>query len=88
MESLNAALIEDIKTKAKQTCLELTKEMTRSVRGVGDHDLNREERIARFVDYAQRGVLDALQGIGAPVYDDLVREYVQDMSNSPYMKEQ
>lgn len=52
----------------------------------GDHHLTPGQRIARFQDMAQRGVLDALEGIcratGATHYDDLVAEYVRDVAAS------
>lgn len=52
----------------------------------GDHRLSPAERIARFQDMAQRGVLDALESIcaasGASHYDDLVKAYVEDVAAS------
>lgn len=52
----------------------------------GDHRLSPAERIARFQDMAQRGVLDELKDLcavaGATHYDDLVREYVKDVAAS------
>ncbi len=87
MNSLNAAMIEDVRRLATEECIELALSMVDETAGVGDHDISREDRIARFVDYAQRGVLDALKGIGAPVYDTLVKEYLADMEHSPYMQE-
>ena len=87
MSTLNAQMIEKVRTLATQECIELALAMVDETDGVGDHDLSREDRIARFVDYAQRGVLDALKGMGAPVYNTLVKEFVSDMEHSPYMQE-
>lgn len=87
MSSLNAEMIEQVRQLATEECITLAMSMVDETAGVGDHDISREERIARFVDFAQRGVLDALKGMGAPVYDQLVKEYVQDIANSPYMQE-
>lgn len=87
MTSLNAQMIEQVRKLATEECIELALQMVDETAGVGDHDISREDRIARFVDYAQRGVLDALKGMGAPVYETLVKEYIQDMGNSPYMQE-
>lgn len=88
MTRVNADLMEEIQKRAFQKCMDLTNELVDSQLGVGDHQLNRAERIARFVDYAERGVLDALKGIGAPVYQKLVNEYIRDIGNSPYITQQ
>ncbi len=88
MSAINAELVDEIKKRSIAQCIDLTTQLVDSQLGVGDQNISREDRIARFVDYAQRGVLDALKGIGAPVYDQLVREYIDDMAHSPYMKEQ
>lgn len=85
MSAVNAQLVGEIQKRATRECIDLAMTLMDSQLGVGDHTINREDRIARFVDYAERGVLDALQGIGAPVYQTLVDEYIEDMMNSPYM---
>jgi hypothetical protein len=85
MSAINASLIDEIQKRSIEQCIDLTTQLVDSQLGVGDQNVNREERMARFVDYAQRGVLDALKGIGAPVYNTLVHEYVDDMKHSPYV---
>lgn len=52
----------------------------------GDVNLSRSERIARFVDLANRGVLDVLQEISPEVYRLLVKEYLEDMAESPLVQ--
>lgn len=85
MSAVNAKLIEEVRERSIKKCIELATQLVDSQMGVGDRDISREDRIARFVDYAQRGVLDALKGMGAPVYDQLVNEYMHDMAHSAYM---
>lgn len=81
----------DVQKQALQECLDLSIEMINSQLGsdgnaYGDRPLTPAERVARFVDFADRGILDILRGIGAPVYETLVREYVEDMKKNPLMQ--
>lgn len=48
----------------------------------GDQPLTRGERIARFIDDAEMGALDALRVISPTVYVRYVREYVDDIAHS------
>lgn len=91
MSESEVELMNDVRDQALQECLDLSLELIKSQLGTdgnafGDHEISPSDRIARFVDYADRGILDILKGMGAPVYDTLVREYVQDMMKSPLMQ--
>lgn len=86
MSTLTADLVEEVKKQAIDELVDLNMQLVDQMLGVGDQNISRADRIARFVDYAERGVLDALKGMGAPVYDKLVREYKDDMMHSPYME--
>ncbi len=57
---------------------------------LGDVQLTPAQRIERFIDLADRGVLDVIQGlceaVDAPHYDDLLRQYVHDITTSPLIR--
>lgn len=55
-------------------------------RAYGDVSLDRGDRIARFEDMARRGVLDILQTISRPTYDSLLRQYIEDVAESPLVR--
>lgn len=79
-------LMDDVQEQSLERCMDLTMALIESQLGpdgnaYGDTPMTRDDRIARFEDYARRGVLDALRQMGAPVYDQLVREYRDDMAH-------
>lgn len=83
---LNAEFFADVRKITHQNCVDLAGDLADAMLGVNDVLLSPAERIARFVDYANMGLLDVLNGMGAPVYWKLVREFVDDMSHSPLMQ--
>lgn len=84
----DAELFAEVQQRATENLIDLNLALMASVSGMGNHQLGRAQRIARFVDYADRGVLDQLQRIGAPAYGTLVREYMHDISASPLVEVQ
>lgn len=83
MSAVNAELVDDIKKRAFDECIDLAQAMIASQMGVNDHALSRGQRIARFVERAQSGALDAMKGINPDLYRRTVRQYVDDIGNSP-----
>lgn len=57
---------------------------------LGDIPLSRADRIARFIDLAERGVLDVIKGlceaVDATHYDDLVWQFAQDVAASQLIR--
>jgi hypothetical protein len=45
----------------------------------GEIELNRQERMLKVVDLAQRGVLEALRQIAPHHYDDILKQYAKDV---------
>ncbi len=45
----------------------------------GQVELEREERVLKVVDLAQRGVLEALQQIAPHHYDDILKQFAEDV---------
>lgn len=79
MSEVNAELVEDIQKRAIADLVELNMELLRAADGIGNHDLDRSERLARFAEFALDGTLDTLRGMGAPAYQHLVDDYNRDM---------
>jgi hypothetical protein len=90
MGSAEVELMNTVRDQALQECVDLSLELIASQldRGnaFGDRPISRADRIARFVDFADRGILDILEGMGAPVYEVLIAEYIVDMEASPLMQ--
>ena len=91
MPSTITEIFEAVREQAFDECMALSEGVSDALLGPdgeapGDHRLTPGERIARFEDMAQRGVLDALESIcaaaGATHYDDLVKSYVEDVAAS------
>lgn len=91
MPNLNVELMDEVRQQAFDRCIDLSKELIASMLGpdgetVGDKPLDRGQRIARVEDMARRGVMDMLKVISPKVYDNLVKQYVRDVDESPLMK--
>lgn len=87
-ENINIALVDEIKRQAYDRLMEINTALIDSTLGAdgatfGDEPLNRGDRILRFQDLAQRGVLDVLKTMSPPTYKLLVTNYVRDVANSP-----
>lgn len=86
----------DLLTDVREQAREQIRDMGLAVEGgmtgpdgeaFGDVQLSPADRIARFVDYAERGILDILLHQGSPkTYWMLIREFVSDMEHSPLMQ--
>ena len=77
--------------QALDRLIEITIELVEAMlgpngRAYGDVPLDRGDRIARFEDMARRGVLDILQTISPPTYDDLLAGYLKDVAESPLVR--
>lgn len=84
MASAFIDLLNDVKAQAKEQITNMAFTVQTNITGpqgqaFGDVNVSAPDRIARFYDYATRGVLDALRGMGAPVYQMLIDEFVDDM---------
>jgi hypothetical protein len=84
-------MMDEVRQQAFDRCIDLSKELIASMLGsdgetVGDKPLDRGQRIARVEDMARRGVMDMLKVISPRVYDNLVKQYVRDVDESPLMK--
>ena len=78
-------MLEDIQEQALERCLWITTALIDSQlgsdgRAFGDITPDRGERVARFIDMAQRGVIDQLQSISPPTYQKLVSEFERDVT--------
>jgi hypothetical protein len=76
---LNAELVKTVEERSVDKLLDLNLDLFKAVDGVGNDAIDRSTRILRFLDLAQRGVLDILDGMGAPAYGRLLRQYERDM---------
>lgn len=88
MSSAFIGLLDDVKAQAREQIREIAIATQEGMTGpggraFGDVDISPDDRIARFVDMAETGLLDILEGMGAPVYWTLIREFVQDVMRSP-----
>lgn len=81
-------LLDEVKERAFDRCMELAHALVEAQLGsdgetFGDAPLNRGDRILRFQDYAQRGVLDHLKVISPKWYERMYRQYLKDIKESP-----
>lgn len=86
-----ADLVDEVYKRSMERITEMAIEVIKAVlrpdgTTFGDTDLNRGERIQRFQDYAQRGVLDALETVKPELLKRLVEQYNKDMSESPFVR--
>lgn len=86
MTNFNAEFFADVRERTRENCMEIGGDLAEAMLGVNDVQLSPAGRIARFVDNANRGLLDVLNGMGAPVYWDFIREFVHDMEHSALMQ--
>lgn len=85
--NLSISLLNDVEDQALDQCMDLTLAVLDSQlgpdgRAYGDTDVSRADRIARFIDLANRGVLDVLQEMSKPTFDMLIRDYLHDVQAS------
>lgn len=82
-------LLNDVRDQAREQIFDMGLAVEDGMTGndgaaFGDVQLPPADRIARFVDYSQRGIMDILRGEGATkTYWMLIREFVADMKTSP-----
>lgn len=86
--SLVGELLTDVREQAYEECLWRSEALIESQLGpdgsaFGDDSLDRAQRIDRFVDMANRGVLDALQAISPKWAQAFVAQYQKDLAASP-----
>jgi hypothetical protein len=79
-----ADLLDEVQERAMSRLPELATELLKRMHRpdgttVGDAPLSRGERILRFEDFAQRGVLDALRTVKPELLDRMVRQYQKDI---------
>jgi hypothetical protein len=84
-----ADLIDEVYDRAIERVPELASEVAgRMLRPdgttFGDETLTRGERIQRFLDYAERGVLDALRTVKPELLERLVKQYLEDIRSGPF----
>ncbi len=85
MPSSEADLLRDVQEQAVEALMDFAPILIAQTTGPGgaldDATLDRNQRIARFVDYAQSGTLDFLPMIGrTDLLNRLVREFRADMA--------
>ena len=83
MSTVNADLIAEIQERSLDRCVDLSLSIIDASLGIGDKNLSRQDRIARFYDDAQSGALDAMKVIRPDLYREAIRQYVKDVGNSP-----
>ena len=90
--SNNVELWDEIREQSFQRCLDLSRELidaslTPDGMAYGDRDLSRGQRILRFQMDARMGALDILKVQSPRIYEDYVRQYLQDINESPLVKQ-
>ena len=85
--NITIEMLNDVEEQALDKCMDLTLEVMASQLGpegsaYGDVQPSRADRIARFIDLAERGVLDVLMTMSPPTYEMLMRDYIRDVTNS------
>lgn len=84
-----ADLVDEVQERAMRRITELAEELLKRMHRAdgttfGDVPLSRGERILRFQDYAQRGVLDALRVVKPELLERMVKQYRDDVMSSPF----
>jgi len=87
MITLPMDMLQEIHEESLAECLSITADLMKELVGTNLHvygnvELTRAQRIERFVDFADRGVLDVLQTIAEPTYEMLLRDFERDMASS------
>ena len=85
------SMLDEIEEQALAQCMWISTEMITEMMGsdgrvYGDVLPDRADRIARFLDLAERGVLDVLATISPPTYDMLLRDYIHDIEASELIR--
>lgn len=73
-------MVKEVRERAHERSMEISHELIVSQLGVYDTPLTRGARIERFIDFAQRGVLDALRVVKPKLYRELIRDYQRDVA--------
>ncbi len=81
-------MLDEIQEQALDRCMWISMELIKATMGdtgrvYGDVLPSRADRIARFMDLAERGVLDVLQTMSPPTYEMLLADYERDVRQSP-----
>lgn len=89
--SIPTELVGDVRAQAMDELLDLGPELIAALLGAdggapGDANLSPAQRIERFIDDAQSGALDFLRIQSPDVYEQYVREFNDDVANSPLMQ--
>lgn len=84
-------LLKEAGELAKRNLLDMAQAMYGVVMGTdgetfGDSQLDRGDRIARFMSDAQSGALDVLRVQSPTIYRQYVAQYVRDINDSPLVK--
>jgi hypothetical protein len=88
---LPADLVDEVQKRLLIRAPEIAREVVRRFirddgTAPGDEIMSRGERIARFQDYAMRGVLDYLKTVKPDLLDRMVKQYEQDITASPLVR--
>lgn len=86
--SLTPDIVDDARDRAIEKCVGvLIPAIERQLRDdgttYGDEPLSRGDRILRFQDWAQRGVLNTLRAVKPELYESVLRQYQRDIAESP-----
>lgn len=87
----NVELWNEIREQAFERTLDLATELIGASLGedgeaYGDRPLSRGNRILRFQMDAQSGALDILKVQSPRIYEDYVKQYLRDISETPLVK--
>ena len=84
-----ADLVDAVTERATRRLVDMAVEVTdRQMRPdgttYGDTELDRGQRILRILDYAERGVLDAMRVVKPPLLERWVRQFTKDIQGTPF----
>lgn len=91
MAGVTIALLKDVEEQSLDRCMDLSLALIDTQLGpdgsaYGDVAVARADRIARFIDLAERGVLDELEVMSKPTFDMLLRDYLHDVAASQLVR--
>ncbi len=86
---LPADLVDEVTERATRRLVDMAVEVTdRQMRPdgttYGDSDLDRGQRILRILDYADRGVLDAMRIVKPPLLERWIKQFEHDIQGTPF----
>jgi hypothetical protein len=89
--AIPADIVDDVYVRAQSLLMDIALEVTKRQHRsdgttYGDSSLPRGDRIARFQDYATRGVLDYLKTVKPDLLERMVKQYQQDITESPLVR--